>query len=135
MTVRQLLRHRFDALQRRDYAAVYASYHPDAPLRRQFADRHDYLDFAGRQLPDIMLTAWACRAQRRLDENRVECLLTMEMMIDGERRFFYECALLQRSDGRWLYHSAQKLDAADYRGAPEEITFADFDRVNVKIRL
>lgn len=134
MTVQAFLEGRLDALKKGDFASVYQSYHAESPFLRQFSDLDDYLGFAEQQLTGISIKSWHCPAQRVLADNRVECLLVMELETGGDSLFFYELALLVQVDGQWRYHSAQKLGAEDFSGEPDSISFSDFDRVEEKIR-
>lgn len=135
MSVRSFLEQRFVALNRGDYRAVFRSYDDDAPLRAQFSGSDDYISFARQQLAAITVRTWNLVDQRPAGDGRVECLLAMELEIAGERGFLYENALLiERVGEGWRYHSAQKLGVDDYDGDPEQISFADFDRADDKIR-
>lgn len=131
----QLLESRFNALQAGDYASVYASYHSDAPFRRQFSGEADYLVFARQQLAQIQVKGWRALRQRRLGADRAETLLCMEVVADGTTQLFYELALLIATAEGWRYHSAQKLSVEDYPGSPEQLDFRHFDRAAEKIRI
>ncbi len=129
-----LLENRFAALQAEDYVSVYASYHREAPFRRQFADREAYLAFARQHLRQIQLHDWQLLRQRPVTPGQVEVILGMEVGVDGGKEFFYELALLIETAAGWRYHSAQKLSAEDYSAAPERLDFVHFDQVAEKIR-
>ncbi len=134
MTVLQFLDIRFSALTASDYAAVYDSYHSEAPFLRQFSDRNTYILFAEQQLGAIEIKNWRCLQQRIIAEGQVEVLLLMELATEAGFQFFYELALLVGSDKCWYYHSAQKLGEDDYSGAPDQIEFHHFDNATQKIR-
>ena len=134
MTALQFLEIRFSALSRGDYAAVYDSYHPDAPFLQQFNDRKAYICFAQQQLDSIDILRWSCSQQRTIADNKIEALLVMEISTEGDSQFFYELALLIDMEAGWRYHSAQKLGADDYSGLPDQIDFHHFDLVTQKIR-
>jgi len=134
MTIEEFLEKRFALLQAGDYRAVFATYHTDAPFRRQFQDCAAYLDFAKSHLTAVKVISWSCRGQRELSSGDVECLLVMELECGGQRQFFYELALLKEEDGSWFYHSAQKLTVEDYKGLPEQLDFKHFDLATEKIR-
>lgn len=134
MTVVQFLENRFSALGSRDYAMVYDSYHVDAPFLQQFSDRKAYICFAQQQLDSIKILSWSCPQQRTVAANQVEVLLVMEVATEGDSQFFYELALLIDTEAGWRYHSAQKLGADDYSGAPLQIDFCHFDDAVQKIR-
>lgn len=125
---------RFNALRKGQYENVYRSYHIDSPFLQQFSDCDDYLDFAAQQLGRIVIKNWFFRGQRWIDSQQVECLLVMELAVEGQSQFFYECALLIQSVDGWRYHSAQKLGMEDFHGDPETITFRNFDQVQEQIR-
>ncbi len=134
MTVLQFLESRFSALSRGDYAAVYDSYHPEAPFLQQFSSRSTYFRFARQQLGVIEIKNWSCLRQRCVAEGQLEALLVMELVTETRSQFFYELALLLETDEGWRYHSAQKLGADDYPGPAEEIDFHHFDNIAQKIR-
>ena len=134
MTALQFLERRFSALGGGDYAAVYDSYHHDAPFLQQFGSRSTYIRFAEQQLNDIEIKNWHCLSQRRVAETRQEVLLVMEIETDAGSQFFYELAMLIETAAGWRYHSAQKLAAEDYPGPPDKIDFHHFDSAPQKIR-
>ncbi|NOQ42735.1 MAG: hypothetical protein GQ563_09610 [Desulfuromusa sp.] len=134
MTALQFLEIRFSALSSGDYAAVYDSYHDEAPFRQQFSDCSAYIRFARLQLGSIKIISWRCLRQRVLDEKQLEALLVMEIATEDGAQFFYELALLIKTDTGWRYHSAQKLGAGDYSGSPDQIDFHHFDNASQKIR-
>ncbi len=134
MTVQQFLENRFYALARGDYAAVYDSYHHDSPFRQQFDGRKAYICFAQQQLGSIQILRWSCSQQRTVADSQVEALLVMEIATEVDSQFFYELALLINTEAGWHYHSAQKLGAEDYSGAPQQIDFHHFDDAVQKIR-
>jgi len=132
--VQQFLKQRFAALKSGDYAAVYDSYHADAPFLRQFGERNIYIEFARQQLESIELKKWSCLQQRIVTDGQLEVLLSMEIGTVSGPQFLYELALLIDTEAGWRYHSAQKLSADDYIGTPEKIDFSLFDTVGQKIR-
>ena len=134
MTALQFLERRFSALAEEDYAAVYDSYHHDAPFLQQFGSRSTYIRFAEQQLSGIEIKNWYCLSQRRVDETQLEVLLVMEIETDAGSQFFYELAMLIETAAGWRYHSAQKLGADDYSGSPDKIDFHHFDSASQKIR-
>ncbi len=130
-----LLGARFAALEAGDYHRLYATYHHDAPFLRQFSGEADYLVFARQQLTQIQLRDWQMLAQRSNEEGQQEVILCMEIETAGDSQYFYEMALLISSEQGWRYHSAQKLTAEDYSGAPKKLAFRHFDQVIEKIRI
>ncbi|RLB73551.1 MAG: hypothetical protein DRH06_00530 [Deltaproteobacteria bacterium] len=134
MTALQFLERRFSALAEEDYAAVYDSYHHDAPFLQQFGSRSIYIRFAEQQLSGIEIKNWYCLCQRMVAETQLEVLLVMELETAAGSQFFYELAMLIETDAGWRYHSAQKLGAEDYSGSPDKISFHHFDNAPQKIR-
>ncbi len=133
MTALDCLKKRFAALTAGDYAQVFRSYHPEAPLLQNFPDAPSYVAFAKAQLAAIQVVDWQSLRQRPTVQGE-EHLLVMELSVDGYRQYFYELALLIETEEGWRYHSAQKLGAEDYNGRPSKIEFRHFDRINEKIR-
>jgi len=134
MTLATFWKHRFDALAHGDYQAVYDSYHPEAPFLQNFSTAEEYCTFAATQLKEIQVRQWQVKKIRATAADQVECLLIMELVVDGVARYFYELALVLLVAERWRYHSAQKLSAEDYPGDPQDIDFRDFDEIQQKIR-
>lgn len=133
MTSQQLLESRFAALGNADFAAVYASYHADAPFLENFPDCAAYVEFAEQQLAAVQVRSWRSLRQRTLATEREEHLLLMELAFAGGSQNFYELALLIKTTEGWRYHSAQKLSQEDYPGEPGNIDFCHFDQVSQKI--
>jgi len=116
-----------------DFAFIYDSYHPDSNFRRQFPDRQEYLDYARTVLAADFRIA-DCRILReRSREGEAELILYLDILFRGERSECFERVLLRRLAGGWRYHSAQKLDRSDYRGAVDSIDWSDFERARDKI--
>lgn len=134
MTVSGFLEQRFKLLIRGDYAGVYQTYHPEAPVAAQFVDGDDYDAYAREFLREIKVLSWRCLDQRQLAADRVECLLVMDLIVAGQRQTFCECALLIRIGEGWFYHSAMKLDPNGYSGRVENLRFEDFDALADSIR-
>ncbi len=129
----QFIQERFQALQRGDYAAVYQSYHPDAPFVQNFAREADYVDFASQHLTRIQVVSWRCLAQREAGAG-VEVILVMELEVDGTRQLFFELALLIKTSQGWRYHSAQKLGPEEFSESPDHLDFSHFDLAAQKVR-
>jgi SEC-C motif-containing protein len=128
------LRLRFDAYCCGDFAAVYASYHPQAPFLQYFPDLSSYLTFAREQLAEIELVAWQCTMERRLDAMQAECLQIVEYTHQGAGGRMVELALLTHTNQGWRYHSAQKLDAQDMPDPAILVDFSHFDQAVDKVR-
>ena len=132
-TPQQFLTQRFAALALGDYAAVYASYHAEAPFLQSFPDCAGYVDYAGQSLGAVQVRDWQSLRQRTLAADRQEHLLLMELVVDGVSQYFFELALWIETAEGWRYHSAQKLGRDDYSGTPEQIDFCHFDQAAQKI--
>ncbi len=129
----QFIQERFLALQRGDYAAVYQSYHSEAPFVQNFAREADYVDFASEHLSRIQVVSWRCLAQREAGAG-VEVILVMELEVDGIRQLFFELALLLETPQGWKYHSAQKLSPEEFTEHPDRLDFSHFDLAAQKVR-
>lgn len=128
------LRQRFMAHRRSDYAAVYASYHPQAPFLQHFPDLSSYLTFARTQLTEVELVAWQCIMERHLDVEQVECIQLVEYLYKGTTSCMVELALLIDTSQGWRYHSAQKLDVQDLPVPAVLVDFSHFDQAQDKVR-
>jgi len=128
------LRQRFEAHRCGDYAAIYASYHPQAPFLEHFPDLAAYEAFARDHLSRIQMIAWQCTMARCLDARQHECLQILEFQQEGTVGRLVELALLIDTSRGWRYHSAQKLDAQTLSVPAALVDFSDFDRVVDKVR-
>ncbi len=131
--VAQIIRDRFAALKTRDFSALYASYHPQAPFLEQFPDEESYLEYAQQALAGLLVREVHIGAWRTTAEG-VEVICTLNFATDGETQTLFELARLIATPDGWRYHSAQKLTAEDYVGKPEDLDFVHFDRQPLKIR-
>ena len=134
MTPADCLQQRFDAHCRGDYAALYATYHPEAPFLHYFPELDDYLSFARENLSAIQLRSWRCTMERRLDEQQTECLQIIEFVHGGLSCQALESALLLHTAKGWLYHSAQKIDPDTLSVPLTQVDFSHFDQAADKVR-
>ncbi len=129
----ELVRQRFAALEAQDFAALYASYHPQSPFLEQFPSLEAYLDFAAQALAKLKLSATSIGAARETEEG-IELICGLSFELAGESQTLYELALLMQAEEGWRYHSAQKLSAEDYSGEFAALDFSHFDQQATKIR-
>lgn len=134
MTPIDCLQQRFEAHRRKDYHAIYATYHPDAPFLQYFPILDDYLIFARENLVTTQMRSWRCTMERRLDPQHAECLQIVEFSHDGLIRQSLELALLIQTSAGWQYHSAQKLDPDTLPVPLTQVDFSHFDEVVDKVR-
>ncbi len=134
MTPIDCLRQRFEAHRRSDYAAIYATYHPDAPFLQQFPDLDYYADFARENLSSIQMMSWQCIMERRLDPQQSECIQILEFDQCGVHCRMAELALLVLTAQGWLFHSAQKLDPDALSVPLALVDFSHFDDAVDKVR-
>ncbi len=128
-----LIQRRFEALAAGDFAALYASYHPQAPFIRQFPSEREYLDFAAAVLARMRILTSHIGASRETDEG-TEVICGLHFELDGEQQVLFELALLIDGSQGWRYHSAQKLTAEEYGGGFAGLGFEHFDSQAAKIR-
>lgn len=131
--VKEQLQQRFTALAQRDFARLYASYHPQAPFLAQFPVEADYLAFAAEVLGQIKVIETGIGAGR-LSAEGVEVICELHFSLDGASQRLFELALFMETTLGWRYHSAQKLTADDYPGSFSGLDFTWFDQQPVKIR-
>ena len=129
----QLIQERFDALAAGDFAALYASYHPQSPFVEQFPQEKDYLEFAAATLAQMSVLQAHIGDFREIEEG-IEVVCGLRFELDGQEQVIFELALVAEDEGRWRYHSAQKLTAEDYRGDFAGLDFDHFDSQAMKIR-
>jgi hypothetical protein len=131
--VKEQIQQRFTALAQRDFARLYASYHPLAPFRAQFPSAADYLAFAAETLGRIEVIETGIGAGRVSAEG-VEIICALHFALDGDLQRLFELALFMETPAGWRYHSAQKLTTEEYAGAFSALDFSYFDQQPVKIR-
>lgn len=134
MTPTDCLRQRFEAHRRGDYAAIYASYHPQAPFLLHFSDLATYETFACEQLSLIQMLSWQCTMERSLDAGQVECIQLVEFEHEGMISRMIELALLIETGQGWHYHSAQKLNAQNLSVPAALVDFSHFDEAADRVR-
>ena len=132
-TALKLIQQRYDALAAGDFAALYASYHSQSPFIEQFPQEQDYLEFAAETLARLGVLQ-AHIGDLRETEEGIEVVCGLHFELDGQEQVMFELALLVDEDGRWRYHSAQKLTAEDYSGEFAGLDFEHFDSQATKIR-
>ncbi len=128
------LRRRFEAHRCGDYAAIYGSFHPQAPFLLHFPDLATYETFAREQLSSIQMLSWRCTMDRSLDAGQVECIQIVEFEHEGMISCIIELALLIDVGQGWRYHSAQKLNAQDLSVSAELVDFSHFDEAADRVR-
>jgi len=131
--VKEQIQQRFAALAQRDFARLYASYHPQAPFRAQFPVEADYLVFAAEVLGRMEVIETGIGASR-ISTQGVEIICVLHFSLDGDSQRLFELALFMESPAGWRYHSAQKLTGEDYSGPFFGLDFSNFDQQPVKIR-
>jgi len=128
----QLILSRSDAFRHADFALVFDTFHSESTLRRQFADRDEYVGYAQVNL-QTSFKILECRIldqDHRGDEARVISLMTVE--VDGKIQRYAELAWLRREKGSWCYHRGQRWDE-NLPDHVEQIDFAAFDRLEPKL--
>ncbi len=130
----EILELRVRAFRLGDFGLIYDSYHPDSFFRHHFPDRSDYIRYAWNHLRrDFRIRSCAVLRQRRLSEEEFQIIFRHVVEVSGDIVESLELARFYATCEGWRYHSSQKLEARDYPGPPEEIDFADFERLTDKV--
>ncbi len=116
-----------------DFGFIYDSYHVDAPFRRHFPDRSDYLAY-GRSTLSAEFHIRECRVlNERIAGERAQIIFYLDSLYRGERVESVECALLLRTEEGWRYHSGQKLGREEFSGEIDEVDWSDFEEAGEKL--
>lgn len=134
MSPADCLRQRFEAHRCGDYAAIYASYHPESSFLQQFPDLATYEVFAYEGLASIQMISWQCTLERHLGTGQVECIQIVEFSHERVISRMVELALLIQTSQGWRYHSAQKLGPHNLPIPASRVEFSHFDQVVDKVR-
>lgn len=124
----QLVTARAQAFATGDFAFIYDSYHPEAPFRRHFPVRDEYLSYARTELQG----RYRINSCRILDHDlpaasEARVLFFLDIEYGGEPHQSLESARFRQTADGWRYHSAHKVDRDQFKGALEEITMAEVE--------
>lgn len=130
----QLLVYRLDAFCAADFAAIYDSYHPEAPFLRVHPNRNEYLAFAEGLKEDYAIAM--CRVLD-LDERGESASIVVEMQVifRGEGQEYLELCRLRRTSGGWTYHSGLKRPRTDFPEVLGRITPDDFSGLDERLAI
>ena len=129
----ELIRDRCRAFAAGDFGFIYDSYHVDAPFRRHFPDRSDYLAY-GRSTLGAEFHIRECRVlKERIASERAQIVFYLDSLYRGERVESVECALLLRTAEGWRYHSGQKLGLEEFSGEIDDVAWSDFEKAGEKL--
>lgn len=122
-TPQELILGRAAALSGGDFAAIFASYHPDAPFLRFFPDRAAYLAYAASELAGVFRISH-CRILRLHESGEtVEVLFSQSIEHGGVSVESLEIGRCRRDPaGEWRFEAGLRLDPqrlpADLEHAP-----------------
>ncbi len=128
LTPVQLVEARARAFAEGDFAFIYDSYHCDAPFRRHFPMRDEYLSYARSDLQGryrIHSCQVLCDDVPAAGEARV--LFFLDLECNGEHHQTIELAQFLLIDEGWRYHSGQKVNRDQFNGPLEEISMAEVE--------
>ncbi|MCD4688318.1 MAG: SEC-C domain-containing protein [Desulfuromonadaceae bacterium] len=111
-----------------DFAFIYDSYHCDAPFRRHFPMRDEYLSYARSDLQGryrIHSCKILCDDMPLEGEARV--LFFLDLEYGGEGHQSLELARFLKTADGWRYHSGQKVNREQFTGPLEEVTMAEVE--------
>lgn len=131
LTPVQLVAARAQAFAAGDFAFIYDTYHCDAPFRRHFPARDEYLNYARADLQGryrIHSCQILCDDAPAVNEARVLHFLDLEY--GGERHQTLELSRFLRTADGWRYHSGYKVNREQFSGSLEEITMAQVEELS-----
>ena len=116
---------RAEAFRRRDFAAVYGSYHADAPFRKFFGQSSEYEVFARQQLvDDVRLTACTIIRESR-EALRSLLLVRHEYHYAGLPVSQIEIIECRPGAEGWLIYATLKLDSQRLPESLDGLVWAD----------
>ncbi|APG27100.1 hypothetical protein A7E78_04175 [Syntrophotalea acetylenivorans] len=124
----QLVAARAKAFAAGDFAFIYDSYHCEAPFRRHFPVRDEYLSYARSDLQGrYRINSCQILCDDAPAEGEARVLFFLDLEYGGEQHQSVELArFVQTADG-WRYHSGQKVNRELFPGPLEEITMAQVE--------
>jgi len=126
----ELILQRSRAFARGDFALIYDTYHSASLFRQQFPEREDYVRVGQESLArDFQITGCEILAEK-VEDGEAQVIFLLEMRMQGHLQKFAERAWLRRENRAWRYHRGQKITAEELPEAPEQLTFADFAKLD-----
>ncbi len=121
----QLVEARARAFAEGDFVFIYNSYHCDAPFRRHFPARDEYLNYARTDL----LGRYRIHSCQILDDDapaagEARVLFFFDLEYGGERYQTLELSRFLHTEAGWRYHAGQKVNREQFSGSLEKITIA-----------
>ena len=124
----QLVEARGQAFAADDFAFIYDSYHCEAPFRRHFPVRDEYLLYARTELQGrYHINSCRILADDLPVANEARVLFFFDLEYGVERHQSLELARFLRTAEGWRYHSGQKVNRELFTGPLEEITMAEVE--------
>ena len=129
-TPSELILARSHAFTRGDFGFIFDSYHSESNFRRQFVERHEYLEFAQSSLgQDYQITS--CEVlQHQQNDDEAQVIFLMEMKAHGAVQYFAELAWLRQENDAWCYHRGLKIPNEELPESPQFLSFADFAKLD-----
>lgn len=130
----EILALRVRAFRLGEFGVIYDSYHADSFFRAQFPDRDDYIRYAWAHLRrDFRIRTCRVLAARARTSDEYHLIFHQVVEVaDGLVETLEMARFFATSQG-WRYHSSQKMECSEFPGAPEDIRFSDFDRMQPKV--
>ncbi|HAD04074.1 MAG: hypothetical protein A2091_11050 [Desulfuromonadales bacterium GWD2_61_12] len=130
----QLLLRRLEAFRHADFAAIYDSYHPEAPFLRVHPDRNEYLAFAASLKEDFVIAM--CRVLQ-LEEHgdTASIIVQMQVIFRGEGQEYLELCRLRRTPSGWTYHSGLKRPRTDFPESLDDVILDDFAGLDERLAI
>lgn len=124
----ELVAARAKAFAAGDFAFIYDSYHCDAPFRRHFPVRAEYLSYARSDLQGrYRINSCQVLCVDAPAEGEARVLFFLDLEYGGERHQTLELARFIKTADGWRYHSGQKVNRDEFEGSLEEITMAQVE--------
>ncbi len=129
----ELILERSRAFGRANFGFIFDSFHSGSNFRRQFTSRSAYITF-GRENLEGNFRILNCRVLADdLLEDEARVIFLLDMVANDVRQTFAELAWLRREEGGWRYHRGLKITGEDLPEKPEELGFADFEKLDQRL--
>lgn len=126
----ELINERNRAFAEGDFGYIFDSYHSDSNFRRQFVERDEYIQLGQDSLSQDFKIVSCQVLGELIDGTQAQVIFLMEMQAQGQLQNYAELAWLEMENGLWRYQCGLKMTEEDLPEKPENLTFADFSKLD-----
>jgi len=130
---RQLVEDRIQAFRQGNFEFIYDSYHPEAPFLEQFPDRDEYLVFARAVISGSCSIEKVTVHFEQQQQDRALIIFQQLLKTESGYQESFELAHLEMLAGTWKYLGSERIERGDFKGRPEDLRPADFEKVRHRV--